>query len=65
MKYFKVELTNQRTEIISARDNDTPEAWLRDAPSKVALNGTAYPKEQIVRVAEYKATKSSTNIDNI
>jgi hypothetical protein len=64
-KSFKVELANQRVEIISVRDRDTPKAWLRDAPSIVVLNGNSYSKKEIMSVSEHKTTKGSTNVTGI
>jgi hypothetical protein len=65
MKSFKVELTDQRVEIVPVRDHDTPEAWLRDAPGIVVLNRNSYSKKDFVSVSEHKTTKGFTNMAGI
>ena len=65
MKLLNVELRNGLSEIIRVRENDTPEAWQKDAGKRVVLNGISYPKDDIVRVSEHKARKGSTNMEGI
>lgn len=56
-KYFRVQIRNKQPETIKVRDNDTPEAWWRDMVTDnrertVLLNTTAYPKTELVSVAD-------------
>ena len=65
MKRFKIELRSGQIERISAHENDTPEAWLKDQGKHVLLNGTTYLKDDIVRVTEHKTHKGSTNMEGV
>ena len=68
-KHIKVTLTNDRTETIELDHPISAEAWLaatkRDGSRFVVLNGTSYPKEDLVDAVEIKTRVGRTNMDGI
>jgi hypothetical protein len=69
IRRIKVTLTNNHSEIIEMNHPISAEAWLaatkRDGPRFVTLNGTSYPKEDLVDATEVKARTGRTDMEGI
>ncbi len=70
-KILEVKMKDCAVLLVEARDNDTPEAWRKDAGYQstagllVLIDGTSYPKEDIASVTEHKPRKGFTNMKGI
>lgn len=66
-KHIKVTLTNNRSETIESDHPISAADWLaairRDGPRFVVLNGTSYPKEDLVDAVDVKSRVGSTNME--
>jgi hypothetical protein len=61
MKHFEISIKKDRSEIILARDTDTPDAWWRENVSqnrngRVTLNGASYSSRHLISVKEVRSS---------